>query len=460
MIPTLAVVGHPNKGKSSIVATLAENTQIQVSPVPGTTRSADTHSLSVDGQRLYNLIDTPGFQRAGQVHQWLHQHMSDASGRPDLVRAFLAQSMHNETFADEHTLLTPIMNGAGIIYVVDGSKPYGPEYELEMEILRWTGQPRMALINMIGATDFRAEWQAGLGQYFSIVREFDAHRASFKQRLSLLRAFAELEESWRDPLERAIVALQADREFKAQQASSVITQLVVTSLAAKVEKSVEAVADKSALQNELSQKLRDQIRTAEQRAQREVQRIYRHQHSAVDTQQLELVHADLFAQQSWQLFGLSREQLAVTGAASGAVAGGALDLMVGGTSFFMGSVLGGLAGSVSAWFGGPELAKVKILGSQLGGDTVSVGPISNRNFPWVLLGRACLHYALISESNHAVRNELIADFSRVSHFFDFLDTTERLRIERLFEQIRKGQDGARVHLQSAVLQLLTRDRLE
>ena len=35
-----AVVGHPNKGKSSIVATLAENDAVAIGATPGTTQAA------------------------------------------------------------------------------------------------------------------------------------------------------------------------------------------------------------------------------------------------------------------------------------------------------------------------------------------------------------------------------------------------------------------------------------
>ena len=36
MSPRFAIVGHPNKGKSSIVATLAQDDSVPVSPLPGT----------------------------------------------------------------------------------------------------------------------------------------------------------------------------------------------------------------------------------------------------------------------------------------------------------------------------------------------------------------------------------------------------------------------------------------
>ena len=60
MIPTFAVVGHPNKGKSSIVATLAEDERLAIGPTPGTTRRAVSHTFSIDDQPQYVLVDTLG----------------------------------------------------------------------------------------------------------------------------------------------------------------------------------------------------------------------------------------------------------------------------------------------------------------------------------------------------------------------------------------------------------------
>ena len=81
MIPTFAVVGHPNKGKSSIVATLAEDERITVGPTPGTTRRAHAYTFAIDGEPQYVLVDTPGFQRARAVFDWLESRSTSASTR-------------------------------------------------------------------------------------------------------------------------------------------------------------------------------------------------------------------------------------------------------------------------------------------------------------------------------------------------------------------------------------------
>src|SRR5690606_1534280 len=225
-VPRFAVVGHPNKGKSSIVATLAEDDAVQISPLPGTTSAARSYPLRVDGETLYELIDTPGFQRPRAVLDWLKRHDRGVEARPAVVAELVAQHRDDPLFHDECELLAPIVEGAGILYVVDGSRPYGREDEAEMEVLRWTGRPRMALINMIGSGDYVAEWQRALGQYFASVRVFAAQRAAFERRIELLRAFGALDESWQPQLSRAADVLIAERARRRKRAALEIAALL------------------------------------------------------------------------------------------------------------------------------------------------------------------------------------------------------------------------------------------
>jgi len=87
--PTFAVVGHPNKGKSSIVSALALDDSVQISDTPGTTNKQRSFPLSVDGKILYELIDTPGFQRARQVLEWLEKHNVSADKKYEVVELFI-----------------------------------------------------------------------------------------------------------------------------------------------------------------------------------------------------------------------------------------------------------------------------------------------------------------------------------------------------------------------------------
>jgi hypothetical protein len=196
-VPVFAIVGHPNKGKSSIVSTLSQDESVAISPIPGTTVENRRYPMAVDGEILYELIDTPGFQRARAALEWMHRQAGSAVERAATVRRFVDEHQGDPRFTAECRLLTPILEGAGILYVVDGSRSFGEDYEAEMEILRWTGQPSLALINMIGDSDYSEEWKQALGQYFRIVRVFDAMTADFDRRVQLLLAFGEIREEWR-----------------------------------------------------------------------------------------------------------------------------------------------------------------------------------------------------------------------------------------------------------------------
>jgi hypothetical protein len=437
--PTFAVVGHPNKGKSSIVATLAEDESVAISPDPGTTRVARSYRMRIDGEVLYELVDTPGFQRPRATLEWLRQHERSAESRPQVVREFVTAHAGQERYRDELELLGPILAGAGVLYVVDGAHPYGAEYEPEMEVLRWTGQPRMALINMIGPGDHVEEWRRALNQYFSIVRVFDAQRADFAKRVELLRAFRELGEGddrWRTALDHAVSVLEVDRRARRRRAAVEITDLLIDVLSWRETAPVPENEEHTALVTTLTVRLQGRIRQREETARRSVQDLYHHRALATQEQGVGLLAEDLFSARSFVVFGLSTTQLAMTGAATGAVAGGAIDIAAGGASLLLGAGVGAVIGGVTAVLGANRLARIQVLGAPMGGPQLQVGPITTPNLPWVLLGRALLHQRLVAERNHARRELLVLDASSGAHLAESIDPDVRRRMARAFKRIR------------------------
>jgi hypothetical protein len=179
------------------------------------------------------------------------------------------------------------------------------------------------------------------------------------------------------------------------------------------------------------------VRERERSARRMVQDLYRHRALAMQEAPVDVLAGDVFSERSFAVFGLSASQLAMTGAATGALAGGAIDLAVGGASLLLGAGIGALVGGISAVLSSQRLAKVKILGTPLGGHRVIVGPISSPNLPWVMLGRALLHHRLVFERNHARREALIVDASSGLHLADAIVPERRKRIAAWFEKIRK-----------------------
>jgi len=438
MTPRFAVVGHPNKGKSSIVSTLAEDSAVAVDSIPGTTTTSRAFPMRVDGEVLYELIDTPGFQRPREVLAWLREQSAGAADRAAAVTRFVDTHAGDPRFHDECELLGPIINGAGILYVVDGSRPYGSEYEPEMEILRWTGRPRMALINLIADGDHTEEWHRALDQYFSIVRVFDAVHADVQKRLTLLQSFGELHAPWRTAITRAVSALEDDYQRRRESSARLIAALLVEALTMQRSQQISEDADPEPVIAKAERRLREDLRDLEQTTRREIESIYRHEDVVWGSDAPAIIESDLFSAESEQLFGLSRAQLVATGAMSGAVAGGAIDIMLGGASLFAVTGISAVVGGLSALFGSDKLAKTKVLGQSLASREIIVGPFRDSNLPWILLGRALLHHEAIAERNHARREALVTAISDGTHRANAIEPGLRKRLGAEFNSVRSN----------------------
>jgi hypothetical protein len=441
-VPVFAVVGHPNKGKSSIVATLAMDDSVKISPEPGTTQRCRRYPMRLDGAELYALVDTPGFQRARRALQWMRQHETTADRHGEVVRAFVEAHRDSGRFPDECELLQPIVEGAGILYVVDGSVPYGEEYEPEMEILRWTGQPSMALINPIGPANYVEPWQAALGQYFKVVRVFNAVMAEFAKHTELLRAFGQLREEWRFPLERAVASLEADRARTRRLAARCIADGLADMLSLKVERRVSVEADAVSVKQDLERRYREELRRKEQRCREEVEQLYSHRQIEREEEELPFLAEDLFSEKTWLVFGLGRRELMATGAMGGAATGAVVDAHLAGASLLAGALLGAGVGGFLGWWTANRLVRVKVMSLPLGGRQFIAGPTRSVNFPHIVFNRARLHHFVVARRNHAVRGRLrLAD--RPEEVLPALSVDQRSAMERCFARLRKDPTDER-----------------
>ncbi|MFL1404823.1 GTPase/DUF3482 domain-containing protein [Marinobacter sp. M1N3S26] len=450
--PVFAVVGHPNRGKSSVVATLSQNDRIAIALEPGTTRESHTYPLTVDNHTLYTLVDTPGFQRPRRVLEWLEAHSLSASDRPDTVAAFVHQHRDNPKFRDECELLTPIIEGAGIIYVVDGSVPYTAEQEAEMTILRWTGQPSLALINRIGADDHTESWHKALGQFFQVVRSFDAVRAPFEKHLSLLKAFGQLRPDWEQPLDQATHYLTRQREDRQWQSARLIAGALADMMRHQESRTLPrnlptpGSNSREALETRLRERWYQNQREREERLRRDIETLY--QHHQIARQEAELSwhqDHDLFSESTRQAWAVSKRYLATAGFGAGAVGGAGIDALTLGHSLGAGALIGGLIGAAGSYFYGDRLAVQALRLGPLKGSgelqTATFGPVQDLQFGYIVLGRAVDHWWHISERNHAGRDPLELPPSD-SHWLEQLDSPQRKAIQQALGKLRKGRQLA------------------
>jgi GTPase len=84
----VAIIGHPNVGKSTLLNRLAESERAIVSPIPGTTRDAVDEVVHRDG-RAFRFIDTAGIRRKGKT-KLMAEKLSVVMARKHLESADIA----------------------------------------------------------------------------------------------------------------------------------------------------------------------------------------------------------------------------------------------------------------------------------------------------------------------------------------------------------------------------------
>jgi GTPase Era involved in 16S rRNA processing len=450
MTPVFAVVGHPNKGKSSIVSTIAQNDDIAISPRSGTTRETQHYDILI-GAADYTLVDTPGFQRPSRALAWLQEHAPSADKRHDAIQQFIADPQCRQQFPEEVMLLKPIVEGAAILYVVDGSRPYGAEYEAEMEILRWTGQASMALINPIENQDHVQDWQQALGQYFKIVRVFNAMQADFEKVVAILEAFSHIREEWKSALADIVNEYRRQRATQLQESASLLEELLTRLCTYQVSQKVLSKSQADGLKGILEKKYFNDMSTIERQYHELLKRLYQYHHleSTIDELPLE---DNLFDAEKWIMWGLNRKQLTVAATIAGATTGAVLDAAAAGSSFMLGAVGGGLLGAGSAWLGADRISSFHVRGLPLGGYEAHQGPIQNRNFPYAVLGRFVYLADALRHRTHAHRERLQISDGDLSARIEQLSSEQQAGLHRALDRLRqqKSTEGLGQYLYALI----------
>jgi len=401
-VPEFAIVGHPNEGKSSVLSTLAEDDSVRISGVPGETLVCQQFPVIIDGREIIRFIDTPGFQNPRKVLQELQKLRGTTD---DIITAFRDKNRSNPEFREDCELLRPITRGAGIIYVVDGSRPVRSVDRAEMEILRLTGLPRMAVLNSKDVTtDFLDDWKNEFRKSFNVFRVFNAHTANYVQRLELLASLKNIDPDWQDTLDTVIAAFKKDWAQRNQASAGIITDMLQECMSCKIVRNLAESTSEQDLKTDMRQTYEKQIRDIEVRAHHRIRSLFKHNIFNYDLPARSILHEDLFSESTWKFLGLSRNQQIAAAGIGGAGIAAALDAATLGTSFGLFAALGGIAGATWAALGARSLARARVLGIPLGGREIQIGPIKNIQFLYILLDRSLIYYSHISNWAHGRRD--------------------------------------------------------
>ncbi|MGC9325614.1 MAG: GTPase/DUF3482 domain-containing protein [Desulfomonilia bacterium] len=447
-IPTFAILGHPNEGKSSVVSTLAEDDSVRITPYPGETVLCQSFPVLLDGKAVIGVVDTPGFQSPHATLTWLREHEG-----PDMLRTFVREHEHDRNFRGECELFRPLIGGAGIIYVVDASRPVRSVDKAEMEILRMTGIPRMAILNNKDETTaYLKQWRDELRKFFNSVRIFNAHRATYAERITLLESLKAIDQEWEGAITQVIDAFILDWKRRIAISAEIICDLIERCMKYTVTRTVSDATDTKQALGELEARYRQEISRIERSAHLRIKGLYKHNIFDFQMPEQSIAGHDLFHRKTWQVLGLTPLQIAAAGAAAGTTIGLGLDAATAGITFGVFTLGGALLGAGSALLGGKRVAKARIAGLRVGGFQVSgsfggtrleVGPNTAIQFPYVVLDRALIFYAHAINWAHGRRGltEKSKGETPSKGYVSSLNDSQRSVSNRYFHALRRGDDG-------------------
>jgi len=351
----IAVVGHTNTGKTSLLRTLIRNTRFgKVDDSPGTTRQVQGARLSLDGKAVLEWFDTPGMEDSIALLEYIDQ-LSPPAERldgPARVQRFLDSPEARRRFEQEARVLEKMLESDAALYVIDARDPVLAKHRDELALLAFCGRPLLPVLNFVHAAHHRAgEWRyalARLGLHAQV--EFDTVAPPVDGEAQLYGKLAVLLDRYSGLLTALSNNLLANRQTRHREALRITAEMLID-IAALHLRSLPGPADVSRAADDL----RGRVRKREQSGVDALLALYNFHREDVTDDALPLTGErwgmDLFHPQALKSMGI---QLGV-GVATGAMAGAAIDLFTAGISLGAGMLIGAAAGGL--WQGVERFGK-------------------------------------------------------------------------------------------------------
>ena len=358
----LAVVGHTNVGKTSLLRTLTRDVGFgEVSHRPSTTRHVEGARLSVDGQSLLELYDTPGLEDAIALLDYLErlERPGERLDGPARLARFLDSSEARQRFEQEAKVLRQLLASDAGLYLIDAREPVLAKYRDELTVLAGCGKPLLPVLNFTNAGHAQEDaWRSALARLglHALVR-FDTVAPPLDGERRLYESLALLLEHSRPQLQRLIDSHEAQAQARLHSGRQLIAELLIDCAACRQRVSGQADAQQNAIQA-----LHQAVRQREQRCVEALLRLYAFRPDDAEADALPLLDGrwgdDLFNPETLKQLGIKLG----SGVAAGAATGAGIDLLVGGLSLGAATVLGALAGGglqTARNYGGHLLGKLK-----------------------------------------------------------------------------------------------------
>lgn len=342
----LAVVGHTNTGKTSLLRTLLRNANFgEVRDSAGTTRHVEAAQLLLQGKPYIELRDTPGLEDSVALAVHLKNTQQQGLRGRACLEHFIEQTPADiaREFEQEIKVLRQALGCHAMLYVIDCREEVLEKYREEIATLSLASRPILPVLNFIQADTRQLQnWRAALAELgLHALVEFDTVAFDFEAEKRLYQKLQTLLEPWYQPLQHLLDhrahEWQQVRSACIAQVGNLLVEMATYTL--PVGPSEQRAAQVESLQNT--------VRQREQQCLRNVLELLNFSSTDVQLANLPVQNGewelDLFAPETLKRFGLDTASAAATGAAIGA----GVDLLLAGLSLGAASLTGAALGT--AW---------------------------------------------------------------------------------------------------------------
>jgi len=351
----LAVVGHTNTGKTSLLRTLMRDPEFgTVEDTPGATRQVEGARLLVDGQPLMELLDTPGLEDGMAALDYLDQitRSGERLDGPARIRLFLDSPESTRRFEQEARVLRALSDCDAGLYVIDVRDPVLAKHKDELTLLAACGKPLLPVLNFLHSAGHRAQaWRDTLGRLgLHAIVEFDTVAPALDGEVQLYTKLALLLDTQADLLGRIRDDIALQRTLRHDDALRLTAEMLIDIAALHIACKPDDNAVKQATAT-----LRQLARQREEACVRALLSRYNFRQSDHPAYRLPLQGErwgmDLFHPQALKDMGLEVGK----GMAAGAMAGVTVDIFTAGLSLGAAALIGATAGGL--WQGAEKFGK-------------------------------------------------------------------------------------------------------
>jgi hypothetical protein len=342
---SVAVVGHANAGKTSLIRTLLRNSEFgEVADQAGTTRHVEGGALAIDDNNSLALFDTPGLEDSMRLFHILSSYFPGQSvDGITRLHHFLAHLSDYPEMQQEAKVLRALLNNELIFYVIDLREPVLGKYRDELQILSYAAKPVIPVLNFTQQGEANlAQWKTQLARLnFHAFVAFDNVNFKFSDELKIYQKMQSLLADKEALLQDFINQRQIQWAERFNAARAIVANLFVESACLRYRTlNSEPEIEKA------TRELKQVVRKVEIKCVRQLLKLYQFRKEDLQDSELPVEQdgwkLDLFSKDNLQEFGIK-----LTGnIAKGAGVGVAIDLVTAGMTLGAAAMTGGIVGAL------------------------------------------------------------------------------------------------------------------